>query len=65
MAVGKRETGVSWKIGEEIVEEVDEWVDTQLQGNVQLEKMARKGRQKSGLEGWQVEVDEEEGCGSF
>ena len=46
--MGKREAGVSWKIGEEIVEEVEEfkylgvWVDRKLCGNVQLEKMAKK-----------------------
>ena len=45
MAVGKREAGVSWKIGEEIVQKVEElkylgvWVDRRLHGNVQLEKM--------------------------
>ena len=42
MVVGKREPGVSWKIGKEIVEEVEEfkylgvWVDRKLRGNVQL-----------------------------
>ena len=46
---------MSWKIGEEIVEEVEEfkylglWVDRKLRGNVQLEKMLK--RQKSGFEG--------------
>ena len=39
---------MSWKIGEEIVEEVEEfkylgvWVDRKLRGNVQLEKMEKK-----------------------
>ena len=37
MVVGKKEAGVSWKIGEEIEEEVEEfkylgvWVDSKLQ----------------------------------
>ena len=50
MVVGKREAGVSWKIGEEIVEEVKEikhlgvWINRKPQGNVQLEKMAKKDR---------------------
>ena len=48
MAVAKREVGASWKIDEEIVEEVEEfkylgvWVDRKLRGNVQLEKIAKK-----------------------
>ena len=40
MVVGKREVGLSWKIGEEIVEDVEEfkylgvWVDRKLRGDV-------------------------------
>ena len=55
MVVGMREAGVSWKIVEEIVDEVEEfnclgvWVDRKQRGNVQLEKMVKK--QESGLEG--------------
>ena len=48
MVVGKNVAGVSWKIGEEIVEEVEEFkylgvlVDRKLRSNVQLEKVAKK-----------------------
>ena len=48
MVVGKREGGMSWKIGEEIMEEIEEFkdlgvlFDRKLQGNVILEKMANK-----------------------
>ena len=55
MVVGKREAGVSWKIGKEIVEEVEEfkylrvWVDRKLRANIQLEKLAKS--QKSRLVG--------------
>ena len=77
VVVGKREAGVSWKIGEEIVEEVEEskylgvWVDRKLQGNVQLEKMAKKAEEWigrvtwMGRVNWQVEVDEEGWCVSY
>ena len=50
IVVEKSAAGVSWKIGEEIMEEVEEfkylgvWVDRKLRGNVQLEKMAKRGR---------------------
>ena len=56
MVVGKKEAGVSWKIGEELVEEVEVfkysgvWVDKEATSNVQLERMPKK-RQKSGLGG--------------
>ena len=58
MVVGEKEAGVSSKIGEEIVEEVEEFkylgvcVDRKQRGNVQLEKMARKGRRVD----WMVRV---------
>ena len=51
IVVGKKEAGVSWKIGEEIVEEVEEFkylgvcVDRKLRGNVQLEKLAKKAEE--------------------
>ena len=51
MVVGKREAGVSWEIGEEIVEEVEEfkylgvWVDRKLRSNVQLEEMAKEAEE--------------------
>ena len=44
IVVRKSEAGVSWKIGEEIVEEVEEfkylgvWVDRKPRGNVQLRR---------------------------
>ena len=53
--MGKREAGVSWNYGKEIVEEAEEfkylgvWVNRKLQSNVQLEEMAKKAG--SGLEG--------------
>ena len=64
MAVRKREGGTSWKIGEKITEEVEEfkylggWFDGKLRGNVHLEKMANKAEEwvMSGVNG-QVEVD--------
>ena len=78
MVVGEKEARVSWKIGEEIVEEVEEfreiavWVDKKLRGNVQLEKMAKKkGREWIGRVTWmsrvyrQVEIDAEGRCRSF
>ena len=61
MVVGKRDAGVSWKIGEEIVEEVEEfkylgvWVERKLRGNVELEKMAKKGRRVD----WEGDMDEQ------
>ena len=51
MAVRKRVGGMSWKIGEKITEEVEEfnylgvWFDGKLQGNVHLEKMANKAEE--------------------
>ena len=60
MVVGKREAGVSGKIGEEIVEEIEEfkylrvWVDRKLRGNVQLE-MPKKGRRFD----WKSDMDEQ------
>ena len=49
--VGKREDGMSWKIGEEIMEEVEEfkyfgvWFDRKLRSDVHLEKMANKAEE--------------------
>ena len=46
MVVGKREGGMSWKIGEEVMEEVEEFkylgvlFEKKLRDNVHLEKMA-------------------------
>ena len=54
MVVGKREGGPCWKIGEVIMEVVEEfnylgvWFDRKLRGNVHLGK--RGIRQKSGLD---------------
>ena len=51
MVVGKREGGTSWKIGEEITEEVEEfkvlgvWFGRKLRGSVHLEKMANKAEE--------------------
>ena len=48
MVVGKREGGISCKIVEEIMEEVEEfkylgvWFDRKLRGNFHLEKMGNK-----------------------
>ena len=58
MVVGKREGGTSWKIGEEIMEEVEEfkylrvWFDRKLRGNVHLEKMANMAEEWVGNEIW-------------
>ena len=63
MAVGKREAGVSGKIGEKIVEEVEKymylgvWVDKMLRGNIQLEKMADKGRRVDWKGEWMSRVN--------
>ena len=69
MIVEKMEGGPSWKIGEEIMDEVEElknldaWFDRKLQGNVLLEKMANKAEEWVGKVMWmsrvngQVEVD--------
>ena len=51
MVVGKREGGTSWKIDEEIMEEVEEfkyldvWFDTKLRGNVHFEKTTNKAEE--------------------
>ena len=68
MVVGKREGGMSWKIGEEIMEEVKEfkylgvWFDKKLLGNPHLVKIENKAGWKgdvmSKVNG-QVEVDRE------
>ena len=62
MVVGKREAGVSGKIGEEIVEEVEEfkylavWVDKMIRGNVQLE-MAKMAEDWIGRVTWMSRVN--------
>ena len=54
MVMGKREAGVSWKIGREIIEEVEEfkylgvWLDRKLRGNIHLRWQKRLN---SGLRG--------------
>ena len=75
MIVGKREGGMSWIIGEEIME-VEEfkylglWFDRKLCGNVHLEKMANKAEEWVGKVMWmsrvnrQEEVDREMDAGS-
>ena len=51
MVVGKREGGTSWKIGWEIMEEVEEfkylgvWFDRKQRGNVHSEKMVNKAEE--------------------
>ena len=52
VVVRMKEGGTSWKIGEEILEEVDEfkylevWFDRKLRGNVHLEKMVNKSEER-------------------
>ena len=46
MVVGKREAGVSWRIGEEMekvedIKYIGGWVDRKLRGNVELEKITK------------------------
>ena len=67
--VGKRDSGTSWKIGENIIEEIGEfkylgvWFGWKLRGNVHLGKMANKADEWIGKVVWmsrvngQVEVD--------
>ena len=56
--VRKREGGTSWKIGEEIMEEVEEfkylgvWFDWKQQDNVHLEKMANEAEEWVGNMIW-------------
>ena len=51
MVVGKREGGTSWKIGVEIMDEVEEfkylvvWFDRKLRGNLHFEKMTNKAEE--------------------
>ena len=51
MAVRKKKGGTSWKIGEEVMEEVEEfkylgvWFDSKLCGDVHLEKMENKAEE--------------------
>ena len=60
MVVEEREGGTSWKIGEEIMEEIEEfkhlgvWFDRKLQGNVHLKKMANKAKEWVGNRGLMV-----------
>ena len=63
MVVGKREAGMSWKISEEIVEEVEEfmylgvWVDRKLQGNIHFEKMTKIVEEWIGRVMWMIRVN--------
>ena len=63
MLVGKREGGTSWKIDEEIMEEVEElkylgvWFYRKLRGNVHLEKMANKAEEWVGKVMWMSRVN--------
>ena len=63
MVVWKREGGTSWKIGEEILEEVEEfkylcvWFDRKLRCNVHLEKMASKAEEWVGKVIWMSRVN--------
>ena len=48
MVVGKREAGVSWKIGEEEIEEFKYfgvWVDRKLPGNIQVREDGKKAEE--------------------
>ena len=77
MLVGKREGGTSWKIGEEAMEEVEEfkylgvWFDRKLRGNVHLEKIVKKAEERVGKVTWmsrvnvQVEVDKKGVVGAY
>ena len=62
MLVGKRKGGTSWKIGEKIMEEVEEfkdfgvWFNRKLCGNVHLEKMANKAEEWVGNVIWMSRV---------
>ena len=63
MVVGKREGGTSWKIGEEIMEEVEQFkclsvsFDKKLRGNVHLDKMANKAEDWVGKVIWMSRVN--------
>ena len=77
MLVGKREGGTSWKIGEEAIEEAEEfkylgvWFDRKLRGNVHLEKIVKKAEERVGKVTWmsrvnvQVEVDKKGVVGAY
>ena len=57
LLVGKWEGETSWKIGEEIMEDVEfkymgVWFDRKLRGNVLLEKMANKAEEWIGKVIW-------------
>ncbi len=64
LVVGKKERGVSWKIGEEIVEELEEfkylgvWVDRMLRGNVRLGRWQKEAEEWIGRETWMSRVNE-------
>ena len=65
IAVGKREGGTSWKIGEEIMEEVEEfkylgvWFNRKLRGIVHIEKMVNKAKEWVGKVMWMSRVSEQ------
>ena len=62
MVVGKKETGVSWKIGEGIMEEIEEskcgvWVDRKLQGDVSYRRWQKKEDEWIGRVTWMSRVN--------